>query len=158
MLCTLCLAASLLWVVQPLYGGQRRGIRTSLSGNQIANLQKQSTSRRQLKMLHIVLLQYAADYEGKLPALNSHEKLRAQLRPYRLPGAALMDPFSKQAYGTNKSLAGKKLKGIPNAANTLLFWSPRSMPDGHYMILDASGRDRRVTAGEFARLKRTSRL
>jgi hypothetical protein len=151
-----CLIFSLLWVAHPLFAGQRRS--GGLSGNQIAALQKQSLSRRQLKALHLVLLQYTSDNDGLLPALDSPAKLRAQLRQYRLMPSALICPFSNKAYLANKNLAGKKLKSIAKPASTLLFWSGKAMPDGNYLALDTSGRDRRITSSELARMKRISQI
>src|SRR5262245_42881501 len=73
-LCALFLVTALLWVAHPLYAGQL--LSKMLSGDQIVTLQKQAMSRRQLKIIHLALLQYASDYDGKLPSLNSPEKLR----------------------------------------------------------------------------------
>jgi hypothetical protein len=156
LLLPVCLVLGLLWVVNPLFAGQRRA--SGLSGNQMAQLQKQSMSRRQLKALHLVILQYSADHDGQLPALDSPAKLRTQLRQYRLLPSVLICPFSHQAYRTNKNLAGKKLTAVASPGSTLLAWSPKSMPDGYYLALDASGRDRRVTSSELARMKRISHV
>lgn len=153
LLCTL--GCGLLWIFQPALAGQRRGI---LSGDQLSLLQKQAMSRQQLKTIYFVLSQYAADHEGVFPALESAVKLKQQLKPYRLRASALTCPFTGQPYAVNKSLAGKKLAKIEKPYEILLFWSPKAMPDGNYVILDASGRDRRVASSEFSRLKRTSRI
>ncbi|MCS6776869.1 MAG: hypothetical protein RMJ43_14970 [Chloroherpetonaceae bacterium] len=132
-------------------------VRSSLlSDDQRTLLQKQFLSRRQLKALYYAVVQYAADNQGKLPSLNAPAQLKQQLKPYRLHAAALSCPFTQEAYRANARLAGKPLDKVKNPADTLLFWSPRSMPDGNYLVLDAAGRDRRVGPEEFARLKRTS--
>jgi hypothetical protein len=151
-----CLVFALLWMVHPLFAGQRRA--RGLSGDQIVQLRKQSMSRRQLKTLNLVIVQYTADHDGLLPALDSPARLRTQLQEYRLTPAALICPFSNQAYRTNKNLAGKKLSAIANPTSTLLFWSPKAMPDGYYLALNADGRDRRITSSELSRMKRISRV
>lgn len=147
------LSLSLLWTVQPLFAGQRR---RGLSGDQVISLQKQATSRRQLQALYVVIMQYAADYDGRLPSLGSPAKLRDQLKEYRLRTSALVCPFTNKEYLSNKNLAGKKLDAVSKPATLLLFWSPKSMQDGHYLVLDASGLDRRVTAAVFGKMKRSS--
>lgn len=130
--------------------------RSLLSDDQRTLLQKQFLSRRQLKALYYAVVQYATDNQGKLPALNAPAQLKQQLKPYRLHAAALSCPFTQEAYRANARLAGKPLDQVKNPTDTLLFWSPRSMSDGNYLVLDAAGRDRRVSPEEFARLKRAS--
>ena len=71
--------------------------------------------------------------------------------------SAFVCPISNQDYRTNKNLAGRKLDSIVNKTDTLLLWSTKPLSDGNYMVLDARGLDRRVSASELARMKRISR-
>ncbi len=144
----LSLAVGLVWVSSPLLSAQK--------SDQVAlsNLQKESFSRGHLRLLNLAILRYTIDNDGMLPALNSPTKFRAQLSKYRVSSANLICSISGQPYGMNGKLAGKKRSDVKQPTKTLMLWSTRPVSKGEYLVMDANGQTKRVSASEFERMRR----
>jgi hypothetical protein len=138
----------LIWVSAPLLSAQK-----SLNDAR-ANIQKETFSRGHLRTLNLAILTYTADNDGVYPAFNSAPKFREQLKKYRVSAAYLTCNIANKPYAMNGKLAGKKRESVKEPHKTLLLWSPRALPGGGYLILDASGQIKRVSAGQFAGLRR----
>jgi len=142
------IALGLVWFSAPLLSAQK-------SMNAVrSNIQKESFSRSHLRTLNLAILTYTADNDGVYPAFNSASKFRDQLKKYRVSAAYLTCSIANKPYMMNGSIAGKKREAVKQPNKTLLLWSPRALPNGGYLILDAAGQIKRVSAGEFAGLRR----
>lgn len=141
----LSLVVGLLWVAEPILFAQDAAR---------SNLQKEAFSRGHLRQLNLAILRYMVDNDSVYPALDSPSKLRQQFSKMYFQLANLTCPFTNKPYIMNAGLAGKKRTSVKEPSKTLMFWSPKQMPNGGYLVLDAGGTVKRVSAGEFARMKR----
>jgi hypothetical protein len=147
-LVSLSIALGLVWVSAPLLSAQKS------YNDARSNLQKESFSRGHLRTLNLAILTYTADNDGVYPAFDSAPKFREQLKKYRVSAANLICSVSNKPYIMNGKLAGKKRESVKQPHKTLLLWSPGTMQGGGYLILDAAGQIKRVSAREFAGLRR----
>lgn len=147
-LTSLSIALGLVWVSTPLLSAQK-SINAARS-----NLQKESFSRTHLRTLNLAILTYVGDNDGVYPAFNSAPKFREQLKKYRVSAANLNCSIANKPYIMNGKLAGKKRDSVNQPHKTLLLWSPRALPGGGHLILDAAGQIKRASAGEFAGMRR----
>lgn len=142
------LLIGLVWVSAPLLSAQK-----SVADIQ-SNLQRESFSRTHLRTLNLGILSYAIDHDGVYPAFDSMNKFRSQMAKYQVSAAISTCPYAVQPYAMNGHLAGKKRSDVKQPGKTLLIWSPRPIPGGGYLALDASGQVKRISAGEFAKMRR----
>lgn len=148
---SLSLALGLVWVSSPLLSAQKSNHAEQVAAS---NIQKESYSRSHLRLVNLAILRYAMDNDGVFPALDSPTKFRSQLQVYRVSSANLICSVSGQPYGVNGKLAGKKRSTVAQPSKTLLMWSPRPMPGGEYLIMDVNGSVKRISGGEFGRMRR----
>jgi hypothetical protein len=143
------IGVTLIWLMLPI-AAQR------LSGPQLARLQEQRICRRHLSVLNLGLTAYMADWDGKLPSLDSPAKFKKQIMHYRIPGGDLECPFTSKMYHLNGWLAGKRLDDFENKKSLIVIWSQTG--SGGYIVLDGNGRIRMVDSGTFSSMRHASHI
>ena len=129
----------------------------SVFGNAREAAQKAS-SQSNLKQLALGVMMYAQDHDEKLPPMKSAAALKKAIMPYVKSETVFTDPNGDKAYMANPSLSGKSLASIANPAEIALLYEAEAGPDGSRSVAFVDGHVKRLTASEWATLKKRSKI
>jgi prepilin-type processing-associated H-X9-DG protein len=108
-----------------------------------------------LRNIALAVQMFLADYDDKLPAMDTPEAFRAALEEY----VSSDDVFKDEAgdyYGLNASLNGKSLTEIADPAQIVLAYQTTAQEDGTRGVAFLDGHVRRVSGEEWEKLKAAS--
>jgi len=111
-----------------------------------------------LKMVAAALQMYTADYDGALPPMNKPEAFRKALDDYVENAEMFRDPETKEFYGINPTLSGKKIKEIKDPAKTIAVYQVKPGKDGKRGVVFVDGSIKRLTETEWTELKASSKI
>lgn len=111
-----------------------------------------------LKKVAIALDMFGADHEGALPAMDKPEAFRKALDDYVENVEVFKDSETKDFFGVNPTLSGKKVKEVKNPAETIAVYQVKPGKDGKRGVIFADGSIKRLTAAEWTDLKVKSKI
>jgi len=111
-----------------------------------------------LKQMALAVVMYAQDYDEVLPPLKTLGEAEEALSPYVRDESIFAQPDTDVPYKTNPVLSGKKMAHITNAADMILFYEAKPADDGTRGAAFLDGHAKRLTADEWERYKKISKI
>lgn len=111
-----------------------------------------------LQAVAAALKMYTDDYDGVLPPMNKPEAFRKALDEYVENAEMFRDPETKEFYGINPTLSGRKIKEIKEPGKTIAIYQVKPGKDGNRGVIFVDGSTKRLTETEWADLKASSKI
>jgi hypothetical protein len=132
--------------------------RSFVANRSSMNQQTPSQPADSLRTVAVALAMYAEDHGGALPPMDKPDAFRKALDDYVESADMLKDPETKEYYGINPSLSGKKVKQIENPSKTIVVYQAKPGKDGKRGVVFVDGTIRRLTETEWTELKAASKI
>ena len=117
-----------------------------------------AASLSNLKQLALALSMYAQDWDAQLPPMDDPATVKEALLPYANSGAIFINPMTKKPYLPNAKFSQRKLIHLPYPAEMVVFYEAQPQPDGSRDASFLDGHAKRVTAAEWERIKKISKI
>jgi hypothetical protein len=111
-----------------------------------------------LEIVAMAFDMYTGDHDGVLPPMDKPETFREALDDYVESADMFRDPETKEFYGINPSLSGRKLKEIEDPAKIIAIYQVKPGKDGRRGVVLVDGSIRRLTEAEWTDLKARSSI
>lgn len=109
-----------------------------------------------LKNVALAAQMFMADYDDKIPPVDTAEAFRKALEEYVASDDVFQDPDTGELYAVNASLQGKSLSAIQDPAVLVLVYQPTPRDDGTRGVGFLDGHVKRVSDEEWQKLKAES--
>jgi len=111
-----------------------------------------------LKNVAAALDMFTGDHDGILPPMDKPEAFAKALDDYVENADMFRDPETKESYGLNPSLSGKKLAQIKAPAQTIAVYQTAPGKDGKRGVVFVDFSVKRLTEAEWTDLKAKSNI
>jgi hypothetical protein len=118
--------------------------------------QMDDPSLANLKNVALAVQMFLADYDDKLPAMDTPEAFRAALEEYVSNSDVFKDEATGEYYGINASLNGKSLAQIKDPSQIVIAYQTTAQEDGTRGVAFLDGHAQRVNGEEWEKLKAAS--
>ena len=112
-------------------------------------------SVRRIKTLATAILQYVQEYDEKFPQTSNAGTLLKVVRPF-VGKSAVIQPGTGQNYAWNPTLSGKWQGSISTPSQIAMLYEMQPATDSKRGVAFADGHVKRVTAAEWAKIKKQS--
>jgi hypothetical protein len=120
---------------------------------------KAASSLSNLQQLGLALLMYCSDYDEVLPkAMGKPDAMQKALYPYTKNNELFKNPMTGTLYLSNAILAKKKVDHIKYPSQMVTFYESEPASDGTRGVAFLDGHAKRLTASEWASVKKTSKI
>ncbi|MFB3881517.1 MAG: hypothetical protein ACE149_09645 [Armatimonadota bacterium] len=106
-----------------------------------------------LKNVALAAQMFMADYDDKIPPVETAEAFRKALEEYVPSNDVFQDPDTGELYSVNASLQGRSLAQIEDPAATVLVYQQTPRADGSRDVGFLDGHVKRVSDEEWQKLK-----
>jgi hypothetical protein len=137
---------------QQAYSGLQAMIASRGQGEEASN----DPSLSNLKNVALAAQMFMADYDDKIPPVDTAEAFRKALEEYVASDDVFQDPDTGESYAVNASLQGKSLSAIQDPAVIVLVYQPTPRDDGTRGVGFLDGHVKRVSDEEWQKLKAES--
>lgn len=128
------------------------------SRNAMSSPQPAPSAPDNLKNVAIALDMFTGDHGGVLPPMDKPEAFRKALDDYVESADLFRDPETKEFYGLNPGLSGKKIAQIKDPSKTIAVYQTKPGRDGKRGVVFADFSIKRLTEAEWTDLKATSKI
>jgi hypothetical protein len=101
---------------------------------------------------------YASDYDETLPPMKDAAEVKKALLPYVRSETIFVQPGTDEPYEPNLILSGKKIAHIEYPNQMIVFYEKTAATDGTRAAAFLDGHAKRVSAAEWERLKKLSKI
>jgi hypothetical protein len=111
-----------------------------------------------LKSIATALDMFRGDHDGTLPPMGTPEAFRKALDEYVENQDVFKDPETKEVYGVNPGLSGKKLAELKNTGELIAVYQAKRGKDGKRAVVFVDLTTKRLTEAEWTDLKAKSNI
>jgi len=116
-------------------------------------VEAEDDSRSNLQQLGMALLIYLADHDDTFPDLSDMGAARDALRGYVKSDEVFVHPRTKEPYGVNSTLSGKRFADVEDPVEMVVFYETAAGEDGSRDVAFGDGHVAHVSADRWEEIK-----